>query len=102
MFLVEIFLPVLDNTGEPFERATFDRVRSELTDRFGGVTAFLRSPAIGLWRDEGGSVRRDDIATFEVMAETLDHGWWRTYRRELERRFAQREIVIRAVAIERL
>ncbi len=39
---------------------------------------------------------------FEVMAGEIDRGWWGAYRRELERRFAQEEILIRAAAIDRL
>jgi hypothetical protein len=102
MFLIEIFLPVFDNAGTPFREGTFDRVRTELTERFGGVTVFIRSPAVGLWRDDSGSVQQDDIAIFEVMTDAVDAHWWRAYRRELERRFHQREIVIRAAEIERL
>ena len=102
MLLVEILLPVADNRGNPFPRGAFDRVRRELTERFGGVTAFLRAPASGLWRDDDGVVRHDEVAIFEVMAEALDEAWWRDYRRKLEERFAQDEIVVRAVEARRL
>ena len=102
MHLIELFLPTFDNAGKPFPKAEFDRVRHELTTRFGGVTAFLRSPAIGLWADNSGDVRRDDLAIFEVMADSLDRDWWRNYRKQLEQRFRQEEIVMRASAFERL
>jgi hypothetical protein len=36
------------------------------------------------------------------MTVTLDRGWWREYRRTLERRFAQDELVIRSQVVERL
>ena len=36
------------------------------------------------------------------MADALDRGWWSAYRAELERRFRQDVIVIRAQAIEQL
>ena len=49
-----------------------------------------------------GDIRRDDIAIFEVMTETVDQDWWRAYREVLEKRFAQEEIVVRAVHIKRL
>jgi hypothetical protein len=77
-------------------------VRHTLTERFGGVTAHLRAPAAGAWKDDDGSVARDDVAIVEVMADALDRGWWADYRRELERRFCQEEIVIRATELERL
>ena len=62
----------------------------------------VRAPASGLWRDDEGNVRRDDVVVLEVMAESLDEAWWRDYRRELEQRFAQDEIVVRAVEARRL
>ena len=102
MLLVEILLPVADNAGTPFPRAAFDQVRRELTERFGGVTAFLRAPASGLWRDDEGVLRRDEVAIFEVMADDLDEAWWRDYRRTLEKRFDQDEIVVRAIEARRL
>ena len=102
MFLVEFFLPVFDNTGAHFGKDEFDRVRRELTERFGGVTAFMRSPAMGLWEDDTGKVRRDDLVSFEVMTESVDRDWWRDYRKKLARRFRQQEILMRASRIERL
>ena len=102
MFLVEFLLPVFDNDGTRISKGEFDRVRRELTDRFGGITAFMRSPAMGLWADEAGVVRRDDLVSFEVMAETLDRDWWRNYREQLGKRFRQQEIVMRAISFEPL
>jgi hypothetical protein len=102
MLLVEFLLPVSDNDGKRIAKAEFDRIRRELTERFGGVTAFTRSPAVGLWADETGSVRRDEIVSFEVMTETLDRAWWRGYREKLAQRFRQEEIVVRAIEFERL
>lgn len=102
MFVIEIFLPLYNNQGARFSRSDFDAVRAELSERFGGVTAFLRAPALGEWEDESGKVYRDEIAVFEVMAEEIDKEWWRTYRRELEARFEQREILIRATSATRL
>ena len=101
MHLIEIFLPLRDNEGARFGHAPFAKVREELVERFGGLTAFTRSPAEGLW-DEGGGRSRDEIVIFEVMAETLERDWWRDYRQTLERRFRQDEVVIRTSAVERL
>jgi hypothetical protein len=102
LHLIEFFLPTFDNDAAPFAKEKFDRVRRELTQRFGGVTAFTKSPATGLWADDSGAVRRDELISFEVMAETLDRDWWREYREQLERRFKQEEIVMRVSAFERL
>ena len=101
MRLVQILLPTHDNAGEPFPHALFAQVRAELTDAFGGVTAYLRAPATGLW-DEGEQVVRDDIVIYETMVDRMDESWWLDYRGRLERRFRQDEIVIRALPMERI
>ena len=101
MFLIVLLLPVYDNEGRRFGAGEFDRVSDELAARFGGVTAFRRSPAEGVWRDGGGE-SRDRVVIFEVMAEGLDRAWWRDYREELERRFRQEKMVVRASEFEEL
>jgi hypothetical protein len=101
MFLVEILLPLYDNEGRAFGAAEFDRVSDELAGRFGGVTAFRRSPAEGVWR-EGRGESRDRVVVFEVMAAELDRAWWREYREKLERRFRQDKMVARATEFEEL
>jgi hypothetical protein len=99
--LVEILLPLYDNEGRPFGAGELDRVSEELAARFGGVTAFRRSPAEGVWR-EGGGESRDRVVVVQVMAEELDRAWWRGYREQLERRFRQEKMVVRATAFEEL
>jgi hypothetical protein len=101
MHLVQILLPLADNAGRRFDGAAYGRVRSELAAKFGGITSFTRAPAEGMWT-EGGHTARDDIVVFEVMARDLDHAWWERYRAELEQRFDQEAIVIRAIRVEML
>ena len=98
MHLIQILLPLYDNAGNTFGEELFGKVRGELTERFGGLTAFTRAPAQGLWQDEG-QTKRDDIVVFEVMAEELDAAWWRGYRKILEKEFRQDTIVIRAQTV---
>lgn len=102
MYLVQLLLPVYDNNKRAFPRAYFDQVRDELTHRFGGVTAFLHSPAVGLWKDDQEDVTRDDVIMFEVMVDHLDEDWWKRYRQNLESSFRQETIVIRAVEVTKL
>ena len=99
--VIEIFLPLYDNEGDRFGPGLFQDVRSELVEKFGGLTAFTRSPAEGLWEHDG-RTSRDDIVIFEVMTEDLDEPWWRARRKSLERDFRQDEVVIRAQQIRRL
>ena len=100
--LVQLLLPLFDNEGNDFPRAQFEQVARELTDRFGGLTAFTRAPAEGRWREGGDGTTRDEIIIYEVMTYPLDPGWWREYRIELEHRFAQDRIVIRAQSVTML
>ena len=100
--LVQLLLPVYDNSGEPFPSTHYAAVRTELANRFGGLTAYTRAPAQGVWVDSDGPPKRDDIVVYEVMAETLDRAWWAEFRKSLERRFAQEELVIRSQVVERL
>ncbi len=101
MHLVQILLPLRGADGQRLPRAHFDAVRTELVGRFGGLTAYSRAPADGLW-DEGEHVVQDEVVAYEVMVDTLDRAWWAQYRAGLERRFRQQEIVVRSLAMERL
>jgi hypothetical protein len=102
MHLVQILLPIYDNDGHHFPATHYASVRSELADRFGGLTAYTRAPAEGLWAEAGKPPAHDDIVVYEVMVDDLDRAWWREFRRTLERRFAQDELVVRAEVVERL
>lgn len=102
MYLIQLLLPLYDNEREPFGREAFDRVRDELTRRFGGVTAFRHAPAEGVWKQGEDSVSRDEVITFEIMSKELDRAWWSRYRSELEARFRQELIVVRSIEAEQL
>ena len=99
---MKLLLPLYDNDGVAFGRELFAEVRRELTDTFGGVTAYFQSPAEGVWEDDDGTVRHDRVVIIEVMTPALDREWWRRYRQQLEARFRQDTIVVRASAIETL
>ncbi|MEA2875473.1 MAG: hypothetical protein QOF14_669 [Hyphomicrobiales bacterium] len=101
MYLIQILLPLFDNDGNHFDASLYADIRRELSGRFGGLTAFSRAPAEGLWRDDG-QTKHDDIIVMEVMAEGVDTEWWRAYRKSLETRFRQDVIVIRAQMVSLL
>lgn len=100
--LVQILLPLQDNRNEPFAPELFTDVAAELTRRFGGLTAYTRSPATGLWQEDATRTVRDDVVVYEVMVETLDRPWWAAYRETLREAFAQDELVVRTHPVERL
>jgi len=99
--LVQLLLPVYDKAGAPLAQELYEAIRQELVARFGGLTAYTRAPARGLWAD-GARVDKDDIVVYEVMVDALDTGWWSQYRTLLEQRFAQQELMIRALETRRL
>jgi hypothetical protein len=87
--------------GQPLSRDDLEQLKSTLADRFGGVTAYTRAPAEGLW-DQGGSVDRDDIVVLEVMVDSLDTPAWAEIQKELQLSLKQDEIIVQARKIERL
>ena len=103
MVLIELLLPLYDNHGQAIDRAHHRQVANELTEHFGGLTAHTRAPATGLWkpsRDQ--NTTQDEIVIFEVMTDSVDAAWWRAYRRQLEARFRQEQIIIRAIHVDLL
>lgn len=102
MHLIQIYLPLTDNAGASFPSAHFAYVRDTLTRQFGGLTAFTRSPAEGLWESDAAEVHRDQIVIFEVLVESVDTSWWQNYRARLEKEFEQEAIQILAQEVNRL
>jgi hypothetical protein len=102
VFVIQLLLPLTTNDGGRRSQEQLADVRSTLTARFGGVTAYSRAPAEGLWVTNDTGVSRDDVIVVEVMAQELDRAWWTDYRKELQRQFEQEEIVIRAWEAERI
>lgn len=102
MYVVEIFLPLAADGGPPFPSDAYAALREQMTQTFGGVTAFTRAPAKGLWKDEQNRVQRDDVVIFEVMTPSIDREWWTGLRKRLEQTFKQKEVLIRAHAVEKV
>ena len=100
--LVQILLPLHRCDGSDVPPDVFAGVRDELTERFGGVTAYSRNPATGLWKRTEAEVERDQVIMVEVVVDAFDREWWTHYRDVLARRFDQEEIHARAIAIERI
>ena len=99
---MQMLLPLRTRDGVEVPAEMFSEVRTELTERFGGVTAYLRSPATGSWKRTEAEVERDQVIMVEVVVEAFDREWWTHYRDRLAQRFDQEEIHARAIAIERL
>lgn len=95
-WLVQMLLPVVGR------RKTYDAITRQLAERFGGATAYTRAPAAGLWKNPSDRTERDDIIVVEVMVDAVDAKWWGAFRRRLEKRLRQKEIVVRAHEIRHL
>ena len=97
MYLVQILLPLFDNDGHAFEaagvRAASFGARRSLR-RGHRLHASTRSR--GLERRFRGTTR-DDIVIFEVMTGELDREWWTAFRKQLEARFRQDTLIVRAL-----
>jgi hypothetical protein len=102
MHLIQLLLPLYGNDGTPLPKKQYVQLRDELIARFGGLTAYTRAPVSGLWQEDGEHTVRDDLVIYEVMADNLDVKWWSNYRTELEGRFMQDKLVIRAHEIQML
>lgn len=102
MYLIQLLLSLYNSAGQRFPQARYAEVAHELTERFGGLTAYARAPAKGLWEERPGQTTHDDIVVYEVMVESLDTQWWVAYRKALEVRFDQDELVVRALEMRRL
>lgn len=103
MVLIQILLPTTpSNLSQADATAAIATTRRELTERFGGSTAYLRAPAKGLWTAPSGEVEHDEVVMVEVVAERLDREWWTQYAGTLAARFAQQAVHIRSTPIDLL
>ena len=101
MVLIQLLLPTSGATRAD-GRAPLAETRRELADRFSGLTAYVRSPATGLWTAPDGHTEQDDVVMVEVVTESFDRSWWRTYTATLAQRFGQERIHVRAVPVDML
>jgi hypothetical protein len=86
MVLIQLLLPT-SGAQRADALASFGETRRELTERFDGLTAYLRSPASGWWTAPDGHTEQDDIVMVEVVAPTFERTWWRTYAATLAESF---------------
>jgi hypothetical protein len=100
MVLLQILLPLYDNAGNIFPEKFYSEIKSQLAEKFGGITMYTQSPATGLWKDSDNKTNKDQMIIYEVIDNAFDNNWWRDYRKYLEEKFKQDEILIRRWTIE--
>jgi hypothetical protein len=102
MKLIQILLPLYSKTGRRLPRALLHRTAESFAQEYGGITAYMRAPARGLWLKGKRTIDRDDVVIFEIMLKTVNRAAWARRRRVLERAFQQDKIVIRALSFNSL
>ena len=71
MVLIQLLLP----TTRPNDASSADALtaladtRGELAERFDGLTAYVRSPAKGIWTAPDGHTEQDEVVMVEVVTE---------------------------------
>lgn len=95
MYLIQFFLPLYDTNGEQFTKQKFVKVQKLLTDKFGGITSYVRSPAAGFWKDASDHVVKDDVILFEVVTDQIERDYWKDLKTFLLEEFQQEEILLR-------
>ena len=73
MHLVELLLPLNDNSGKPFDLAKFDAIRQHLTERFGGLT-FKRGLKDQLREGKSGAIFRSGVMAVVLHGGDVDPG----------------------------
>lgn len=93
---MQILLPLRDNRGKRLPRSLFDNLVEELSEKFGGATAYSRSPAQGHW-SKGARAKTEDVIIIEVMVEKANPIWWSELRHRLEEQFRQETVLLRSL-----
>lgn len=102
MVLIQLLLPTVCVAAPDQLHSPLGQTREELAARFKGLTAYVRSPAKGVWTAPDGHTEQDDVVMIEIVAENFDRAWWRSYAATLAARFQQDTIHLRALPIEML
>jgi hypothetical protein len=102
--LIQLLLPTTfaEVAASQDASAALAETRRELAETFDGLTAYLRSPAKGVWTAPDGHAEQDDVVMVEVVTERFDRAWWRAYADTLAVRFRQEVVHVRAIPIELL
>lgn len=100
--LIQLFLPLYDADGKVFPDEFYTSLNEQLTETFGGLTVYTRSPATGLWKGDDGKKVKDEILVYEVLTVQVDEGYWKEIKAGLQKKFLQKEILIVTSTINRI
>lgn len=95
MHIVNIYLPQINNEGIAFNEDLYLAIRTELIQKFGGLTQYDQVPAVGYWKENAEQpVSRDLMINYEVICNRLTKKYWVDFRKRLEKTFQQTQILI--------
>ena len=100
--LIQLVLPVYDLKGKRFPKRHYSQLHRKLTDKFGGLTVYDRSPANGFWKQGEGQTVKEKMIVYEVMAATVDLDFWHKLKASLLKKFEQDELLITSSKISRI
>jgi hypothetical protein len=99
MVLIQLLLPTAIGAERRDGTALLADTRRELAGWFKGITAYVRSPAKGMWTSPQGCTEADDVVMMEIVTPTFEREWWRIYAANLAERFEQKTIHVRALPV---
>jgi inorganic pyrophosphatase len=99
--LVQLFIPLKDQKGDPFPGELFLNLNRELVKQFGGVTIYSRSPVTGIWKNDQ-TTTHDELLVYEVLTVMNNDNYWQELKAKLEKLFAQDEILIQMSKIRKI
>jgi hypothetical protein len=95
MHIVNIYLPQVNNAGIAFNEAIYLSIRTELIQKFGGLTQYDQVPAIGYWKENADKpISKDLVIHYEVICNRLTKKYWEDFRLRMEKIFQQTQILI--------
>jgi inorganic pyrophosphatase len=96
---IELFIPLINPKGKPYNEEKYNRLNATLTKKFGGLTVYSRAPVEGLWKKSAHNTITDNMIIYEVMTSTIDRIFWNSFKKYVGKEFNQEEIVIRVTDI---
>ena len=95
MYIVNIYLPQVNNAGMLFNEEIYLNIRQELIQKFGGLTQYDQMPAIGYWKENADKpIHKDLVIHYEVICHRLTKKYWAELRTRLEHIFQQTQVLI--------
>jgi hypothetical protein len=88
----DLYVPLFSNGDKRLPRASLARLQKQLVAQFGGL-AFFPQKSKGVWKI-GRAVFQDEIVILRVLSEKDFPSFWKQLKKDLQREWKQKEILI--------